>query len=94
MNAVSETTIANLVRNVTRDFKLAAAEQREVRAMLAGLTLRESAAAQGIRADTVRQRRRDIYRKLGVHSDARAVALVVGLQGAWPPPEIAPRVHE
>jgi DNA-binding CsgD family transcriptional regulator len=90
MNVVSEETIVTLIRRATRDFELTAAEQREVCALLVGFSCKESAAKQGISADTTRQRRKRLYLKLQVHSDAQAVTKVVGFHRAWPPPHEKP----
>lgn len=46
--------------------KLTAAERAEVHSMAAGLRVIESARASGITVETVRKRRKSVYRKLGL----------------------------
>lgn len=65
-------------------FGLTRAELAEAESMIAGLSCKESAARLKISPETVRQRRKVIYRKLGVESCGTAVARILELE--LPPP--------
>lgn len=61
-------------------FGLTRAELAEAESMIAGLSCKESAARLKISPETVRQRRKVIYRKLGVESCGTAVARILELE--------------
>ncbi len=61
-------------------FGLTRAELAESESMIAGLSCKESAARLKISPETVRQRRKVIYRKLGVESCGTAVARILELE--------------
>jgi DNA-binding CsgD family transcriptional regulator len=84
VNVIPAQEVRRMVDIAAAEVHLTPAEARELRAMVAGLRYPESALAQGLAADTVRKRRRVIYRKLGVRGHGAAVARVVGLAGVWP----------
>jgi len=65
-------------------FGLTRAELAEAESMIAGLSCKESASRLKISPETVRQRRKVIYRKLGVESCGTAVARILELE--LPPP--------
>lgn len=69
----------NLIQAAAR-FGLTRAEQAEAESMLAGLSCKESAARLKISPETVRQRRKVIYRKLGVESCGMAVARILEIE--------------
>lgn len=69
----------NLIQAATR-FGLTRAEQAEAESMLAGLSCKESASRLKISPETVRQRRKVIYRKLGVESCGMAVARILEIE--------------
>jgi DNA-binding CsgD family transcriptional regulator len=68
-------------------FGLTRAELAESESMIAGLSCKESASRLKISPETVRQRRKVIYRKLGVESCGTAVARILELELPPPPPE-------
>lgn len=70
-------------------FGLTKAELAEAESMIAGLSCKESASRLKISPETVRQRRKVIYRKLGVESCGTAVARILELELPPPPPEVA-----
>ena len=71
-------TVDGLVDAAAKRWGLTDAERREVRLAMAGTSAAESAAAQGISAETVRQRRKVIYAKATVESAGKLVARVAG----------------
>ena len=71
-------TVDGLVDAAAKRWGLTDAERREVRLAMAGTSAAESAAAQDISAETVRQRRKVIYAKADVASAGRLVAAVAG----------------
>ncbi len=72
-------------------FNLTRAELAEAESMIAGLSCKESAARLHISPETVRQRRKVIYRKLGVESCGTAVARILELELPPAPPESQPQ---
>ncbi len=68
-------------------FGLTRAELAESESMIAGLSCKESASRLKISPETVRQRRKVIYRKLGVESCGTAVARILELELPPAPPE-------
>jgi len=68
-------------------FGLTRAELAEAESMIAGLSCKESASRLKISPETVRQRRKVIYRKLGVESCGTAVARILELELPPPPAE-------
>lgn len=71
-------------------FGLTRAELAEAESMIAGLSCKESASRLKISPETVRQRRKVIYRKLGVESCGTAVARILELELPPPPAEQGP----
>ncbi len=69
-------------------FGLTRAELAEAESMIAGLSCKESASRLKISPETVRQRRKVIYRKLGVESCGTAVARILELELPPPPPPV------
>gem|GEM_PF-1837231 len=60
-------------------FNLTMQERSEAESMVAGLSCKESAARLGLSPETVRQRRKIIYRKLGVSTCGQAAARIMGV---------------
>lgn len=93
---VGELTMACFVRRIGENnlaiaasrFGLTRAELAEAESMIAGLSCKESAARLKISPETVRQRRKVIYRKLGVESCGTAVARILELE--LPPALVEP----
>ena len=79
-------TVDGLVAAAAKRWGLTDAEAREVRLVMAGTSAAESAAVQGISAETARQRRKVIYAKADVASAGRLVAAVAGFSM----PEVEP----
>jgi DNA-binding CsgD family transcriptional regulator len=77
----------NLAQAASR-FGLTRAELAESESMIAGLSCKESASRLKISPETVRQRRKVIYRKLGVESCGTAVARILELELPPPPPPL------
>jgi len=85
---VGELTMACFVRRIGENnlaiaasrFALTRAELAESESMIAGLSCKESASRLKISPETVRQRRKVIYRKLGVESCGTAVARILELE--------------
>jgi len=85
---VGELTMACFVRRIGENnlaiaasrFGLTRAELAEAESMIAGLSCKESASRLKISPETVRQRRKVIYRKLGVESCGTAVARILELE--------------
>lgn len=94
---VGELTMACFVRRIGENnlaiaasrFGLTRAELAEAESMIAGLSCKESASRLKISPETVRQRRKVIYRKLGVESCGTAVARILELELPPPPSESA-----
>jgi DNA-binding CsgD family transcriptional regulator len=74
-----KSTENNLASAASR-FGLTRAEVLEAENMIAGLSCKESASRLKISPETVRQRRKVIYRKLGVESCGTAVARILDLE--------------
>lgn len=74
-----EAEVQERIRAATAMFNLTEAEVAELRRVLDGQTLKEAAAITGCEWDTIRQRRKTIYRKASVGSSGRLVALVLGV---------------
>jgi DNA-binding CsgD family transcriptional regulator len=95
---VGEMTMACFVRRIGENnlaiaasrFGLTRAELAEAESMIAGLSCKESASRLKISPETVRQRRKVIYRKLGVESCGTAVARILELELPPPPSESPP----
>lgn len=96
--SVGELTMACFVRRIGENnlaiaasrFGLTRAELAEAESMIAGLSCKESASRLKISPETVRQRRKVIYRKLGVESCGTAVARILELELPPAPVEAPP----
>ncbi len=92
---VGDLTMACFVRRIGENnlaiaasrFGLTRAELAEAESMIAGLSCKESASRLKISPETVRQRRKVIYRKLGVESCGTAVARILELELPGAPAE-------
>jgi DNA-binding CsgD family transcriptional regulator len=77
--------VDEIIRSATVRFTLTPAEALELRSMLAGLECKESAQLLGLSGETVRHRRKLIYRKAGVACLGKVIARVLGLEQATTP---------
>lgn len=78
-----------LVSAAATRFAFSPSETRELRCVLAGMSCKEAAAVLGVTHETVRQRRKVMYRKASATSAEKLTAMVVGLEAAWPGPAAA-----
>ena len=74
-------------------FSLTAQERNEAESIIAGLSCKESASRLGLSPETVRQRRKIIYRKLGVTTSGQATARIMGIEPLMPVRPAAPRLR-
>ena len=74
-----EAEVQERIRAAAAMFDFSVAEVAELRRVLDGQSLKEAAAITGCEWDTIRQRRKTLYRKASVGSSGRLVALVLGV---------------
>lgn len=81
---IDESFVAQRIAEAAGSCGLTKAEAVEARRMVSGLSIKESASAADIAFNTVRQRRKAMYRKLGVDTAPRFVARLLGVPDAPP----------